>query len=148
MSFNRNNQSSRPTDQPKYPGITPKDYFDNENNIVVDLFSEKANEIAKSFYNTKDSQIRKFYDEILKRKMIIELAEGRENKEKVFRKQLPYIKMLLAKVTYSSKRRNVDKNFKEFLYKNIGYISTLDEFLVFCDLFEAVVAYSKQDTKD
>ncbi len=142
---NRDNRARSDFQQKQYPGISPKNYFDKDGDIVVDLFSDKADSIAQSFYKTKVSQIRKFYDEVLRIKMKIFLSN---DKKREFKKQLPYIKMILAKAAYSSKRKNIDKNFKEFLDRNIGEIKELKEFEIFCDLFESVVAYSKQYLKD
>ena len=138
---NRDNRTKSDFQQKQYPGISPKDYFDKDGDVVVDLFNSKADDIAKSFdiKRTSISQVRKFYDEILRMKMKIFFSN---NKEREFKKQLPYIKMILAKAVYSSKRGNIDKNFKEFLDRNIGEIKELKEFEIFCDLFESVVAYS------
>ena len=133
-----------------YHRITPENYFsDRQDGIIKEnLFSEDADKIAKSFQDgMKSSQVRKFYDELLKRKMIIDLAE---DKDREFARQLPYIKMVVSKAHYGYSRRprTISQNFKSFLEDNLNKISDRDEFFVFCDLFEAVVAYSKQYLRD
>jgi len=148
----RNQYRGRSDDNQSYPyhQITPNDYFSDKKGGIIkeNLFSEDADKIAKSFQDgMKSSQVRKFYDELLKRKMIIDLAED-SNRE--FARQLPYIRMIVSKAHYGYSRRprTVSQNFKNFLEDNLNKISNKDEFFVFCDLFEAVVAYSKQYLKD
>ncbi len=130
----------------EYYKITPDDYYSDKKNRILkeNLFSEDAKRIAESFQDgMKGSQVRKFYDEILKRKMIISLSK---DKNREFFKQLPYIKMIISKAYYGYNRkpRTVSGNFRRFLEDNINNISNKEDFFVFCDLFEAVVAYSKQ----
>ena len=130
----------------KYHKMTPNDYYADKKEGIVreNLFSEDARRIAKSFQDgMKSSQVRKFYDEILKRKMIINLSK---DDDREFTRQLPYIRMIISKASYGYNRkpRTVSANFKRFLEDNIHNISNKEDFFVFCDLFEAVVAYSKQ----
>ena len=130
--------------------ITPKNYFEEKEKKVInkDLFYVEAENIIKEIAEDEkpsmtSTQIRKFYDEILRRKMIIEL---RDNKEIEFKRQLPYIRMIVTKAKYgfSRKPKTVNKKFVDFLEKNIIPIKDYETFKVFCDLFEAVVAYSKK----
>ncbi len=146
----RKHYNDKNYDNYSYHKITPKDYFADKDNFIVkeNLFDLDAKEIAESFQDgMKSSQVRKFYDELLKRKMIIDLSE---DGDKEFIRQLPYIRMIISKAHYgfSRKPRTVSKNFKAFLEDNIGNISNKKEFFVFCDLFESVVAYSKQYLRD
>ena len=139
-------RNGRPNKSVEYYKITPSDYYSDRKNGILreNLFSEDAKKIAESFQDgMKSSQVRKFYDEILKRKMIINLSK---DKDKEFSKQLPYIKMVISKAYYGYNRRprTVSANFRKFLEDNINNISSRDDFFVFCDLFEAVVAYSKR----
>ncbi len=153
--MNSKNQFHRMSDDRQnypYHKVTPDDYFADKKDGIIreNLFSEDADKIAKSFQDgmkNRGSQVRKFYDELLKRKMIIDLAE---DKNREFARQLPYIKMVVSKAHYGYNRKpkTVSKNFKSFLEDNINGISNKEEFFVFCDLFEAVVAYSKQYLRD
>jgi len=138
------NQGYKQKVQIDYYKITPDDYFVDKDTVRENLFSVDADKVAESFKDgMRSSQVRKFYDEILKRKMIIELAE---DKKKAFIRQLPYIKMIISKATYGNSRKpkTVSNNFKRFLEDNIKNIKEYEEFKVFCDFFESVVAYSKQ----
>ncbi len=144
-------------------------YFEDKSKGIVnkELFSSIAEGVAKEFgkvfekkvgrgrprklSNTK-SQIRKFYDDVLKNKMMIESAisshnykEDTESKKRVneeFVKRLPYIKMLKAKAAYVYEREKITPAFKSFIEENIDSINDWEDFRVFCDFFEAVVAYS------
>ncbi|MGE4547745.1 MAG: type III-A CRISPR-associated protein Csm2, partial [Desulfurella sp.] len=80
--------------------ISPKDYFDTNGFVKTDLFVDKAEKIAQSFNSggIKGTQIRKFYDEVLRLKLQIESADNQEEK---FKEILPYIKMLIPKVVYA-----------------------------------------------
>ena len=146
--YNQGKRDYSQENQRKYHHIDPSLYFTEDGGVKEDLFSEDAKLIAESFKGEmRNSQLRKFYDEILKRKLIIELKKEHEREDE-FKRQLPYIKMMIAKVYYALKRRTVGQNFKRFIEDNIGKVKTLKEFLVFCDLFEAVVAYSKYYLND
>ncbi|PMP65198.1 type III-A CRISPR-associated protein Csm2, partial [Desulfurella multipotens] len=138
----------------RYPDITPKYYFKPNSDIVKDdLFSVTADKIAKSFFNNKDrikgpiteSQIRKFYDEVLRLRLKLDSAN---DKEKKFAEILPYLRMLIPKVIYSKSRNNVNKSFESFIKMNIENITKVREFEVFCDLFEAVIAYTKKYSRE
>jgi len=131
------------------PRISPEDYFDANGYVKTDLFEDKAEKIAKSFRygdtgNIKGTQIRKFYDEVLRLKLKIESANNPEEK---FKEILPYIKMLIPKVVYSKNKGNANEAFEQFI-ESIRDINELRKFTVFCDLFECVVAYCKIYCKD
>ncbi|MGB9745224.1 MAG: type III-A CRISPR-associated protein Csm2, partial [Desulfurella sp.] len=85
--------------------------------------------------------IRKFYDEVLRLRLKLDSAN---DKEKKFAEILPYLRMLIPKVIYSKSRNNVDESFESFIKMNIENITKVKEFEVFCDLFEAVIAYTKK----
>ena len=139
---------------------TSKVFFEDINNriVKVNLFSDTANEEANSFikvYKDKwgnikgkkgtpsSTQIRKFFNDLLVIKQKIENILDKNEKKIEFKRQLPYIKMLKAKVAYAKSRDNVNQEFVEFIRKYIKEINDLDDFFVFCDFFEAIIAYSK-----
>jgi CRISPR-associated protein Csm2 len=126
---------------------------DKENNIPhSDLFSDKAKVASEkqSGFNkdgkTKKiaySQLRNFYDEIVRYKS--ELAAD-ENK---WKQKFPYIKMLNAKFAYSYARGHITDECKQFWTERINEIQDQQDFIVFADFFEAFMAYYKQyDKKD
>ena len=133
--------------------ISPEDYFDANGFVKTDLFEDKAAKIAWGFKygntgNIKGTQIRKFYDEVLRLKLQIEQIESADNPEEKFKEILPYIKMLIPKVVYSRNKKTANGAFEEFIKDNIRKIRNRREFMVFCDLFECVVAYCKEYFKD
>ena len=127
-------------------------YFVDDAKEKVDptLFDEKAESTAKKFgeayfkgkrsINNSKSQIRKFYDEVLRNKTIIENTIYSQDEE--FKRRLPYIKMLKAKAAYAREREKITPSFKDFIDQNIDSIMDWNDFKVFCDFFESVVAYS------
>jgi len=135
-------------------------FFKNVEQKIVneDLFSKTAEEEAKKFLKSvstdnrgnkrgdKDTptstQIRRFFNDILSIKQKIEIAPL-EQKNIVFKKQLPYIKMIKAKVVYAKSRDHVNYDYEKFMNKYIDNIKDIDDFFVFCDFFESIIAYSK-----
>ena len=115
--------------------------------IDPELFSAKAETLAKEIYKeqqeskggkaNKPTQIRKFYDEVIRFDSMV-----KANNEE-FENMLPYIKMLNAKVAYAMGRDLVSKGFKDFISYSLGQIHTKDDFDVFADLFEAFMGYYK-----
>jgi CRISPR-associated protein Csm2 len=147
VKMDKNDQKDR---NKSFPNISPKDYFEANGSVKTDLFEDKAEKIASSFRydNTgkiKGTQIRKFYDEVLRLKLKIESADNPDEK---FKEILPYIKMLIPKVVYSKNKNTVNGAFENFIKNNIREIRRYKEFMVFCDLFECVVAYCKEYCKD
>ncbi len=139
---------------------TSKVFFDDiENKIVkADLFSDIAKQETEKFLKfypdnrgkkraergtPSSTQIRKFFNDILVIKQKIDIGLDNQEKEKIFRKELPYIKMIKAKVAYAKSRGNINKEFETFLNKYIDNIKDIDDFFIFCDFFEAIIAYSK-----
>jgi len=135
-------------------------YYDGEN-IKADLFSDEAEKIVKCFlknnleqdYRQKrgknqlvkklsSTQIRKFYEEVLNLKAMID--NGKE-----FREILPYFRMLKAKANVAYERDVINTSFKIFIEKNVDYVGeSKNRFKIFCTFFEAVVAYAKGTIKD
>jgi len=135
-------------------------YYDRDN-IKADLFSDEAEKVVKCFlksnieqdYKQKrgkrqlikklsSTQIRKFYEEMLNLKAMIDNG-------KRFREILPYFRMLKAKANVAYERDVINTNFKTFIERNVDYVGdSEDRFKIFCTFFEAVVAYAKGTIKD
>jgi CRISPR-associated protein Csm2 len=118
----------------------------NKKLIDPDLFSEKADALAKNIYReqvesrgkaNKPTQIRKFYDEVIRFDSIVKTSPAE------FENILPYLKMLNAKAAYALGRDLVSKGFKDFITYSLGQIHTKEDFEVFADLFEAFMGYYK-----
>ncbi|OHE56619.1 MAG: type III-A CRISPR-associated protein Csm2 [Thermodesulfovibrio sp. RBG_19FT_COMBO_42_12] len=114
--------------------------------IDPELFSAKAEALAKEIYKeqqesrgkeNKPTQIRKFYDEIIRFDTMV------KTNDKAFENILPYLKMLNAKAAYAMGRELVSKGFKDFISYSLGQIHTKEDFEVFADLFEAFMGYYK-----
>jgi|JI10StandDraft_1071094.scaffolds.fasta_scaffold201165_2 CRISPR-associated protein Csm2 len=132
-------------------------YYDSDGNIKAALFSDEAKALAESFYKkddrgrpTKDtpknSQVRKFYNEVLNLQNSINLEIGSDNsdakKNAALNKWLPFVRMLAAKVDYSKSREKVNVPFEQFIKKHTASIKTYKDFETFVKFFEAVIAYS------
>lgn len=115
------------------------------------LFDDVAQEIAntlrpKSDYKSnKRSQIRRFYDEMLRFE-----AELRNTDSETFKKRLPFLRMLNARAAYAAERRAeggtlVDSNFTEFLKKLLTEVKDHTTLRNACTLFEAVIGFSPRD---
>ena len=127
-------------------GKIKKDLFSDDAQKVVDCFlaegkikKEDLKKISLSY-----TQIRKFYNEVLKLKSDLEKKDD-------FKEILPYFRMLKAKAfaAYNNKPRKINYNFKTFIDKNVDYVGEdKEKFKIFCTFFEAVVAYSKGKFKE
>ncbi len=116
-----------------------------------DIFSGKAEKIAKEVFDgqertrgkaNKPTQLRKFYDEVIRFDSIIKSCPSEKQSEE-FNKLLPYLKMLNAKAAYAMGRDLVTQEFKEFISKGLDQIKTKDDFDIFAGLFEAFMGFYK-----
>lgn len=114
--------------------------------IDPDLFSARADELAKEIHKeqlqsrgkaNKSTQIRKFYDEVLRFDSILKTNPAE------FDSRLPYLKMLNAKAAYAMGRDLVSKEFKNFISNSLNQIKDKDDFDAFASLFEAFIGYYK-----
>ncbi|MDD4527944.1 MAG: type III-A CRISPR-associated protein Csm2 [Candidatus Margulisbacteria bacterium] len=123
---------------------------DKEKGIVnAELFSKKAEEIVISLTSVNKwekiekeldkNQIRKFYNDVLTIKSKINSSE---NIELEFERQKPYLNMLRAKVAYARSRKHIrGDNFVLFITNSLNEVNDVQDFKVFCSLYEAVIAY-------
>ena len=122
-------------------------YFDQSDNIKVELLDEMAAKTAQSFVerdsktkrlkrgSLSSAQLRRFFSEL----------RQLEKKVKVmgFDKVKPLIKMVKSKASYAANPANpkIPASFKSFLIKNIDEIQTGKDFEAFMLHFEAVVGF-------
>ncbi len=114
---------------------------------VVDpkLFSETAEKLAKELKQDHDknkklnkrSQIRKFYDEIVKLNQLKTQQKDQQNWEYI----LPLLHMLIPKAVYAQGRGLVSENFVDFIRSSVTQIKTPDDLSVFADFFEAFMGF-------
>ena len=122
--------------------------------MPIELFDEIARTAAKIIGDNRDSnkptQVRKFYDELCMWHDKVHLAK---DKEKALQDNLPFIRMMNAKVAYAKGRNQkedkrdrtglVDKNFVDLFspcIKQVNSYKTLRNFKLF---FEAFMGFYK-----
>jgi CRISPR-associated protein Csm2 len=120
----------------------------NKKQIEPELFSSKAEELAKQIASESNdrtnapTQIRKFYDEVIRFDSII------KSKPEEFEALLPYIKMLNAKAAYAHGRESggkslISRGFKDFVSNSLKYVNDREDFEVFSSFFEAFMGFYK-----
>lgn len=122
-------------------------FWKNRERKVVDpkLFSETAEKLAKELKQDHDknkklnkrSQIRKFYDEIVKLNQLKTQQKDQQNWEYI----LPLLHMLIPKAVYAQGRGLVSENFVDFIRSSVTQIKTPDDLSVFADFFEAFMGF-------
>lgn len=138
-------------------------------NVNADLFTKTAEEIVNELEKDpvafdkygkpkmdknkikriSTTQIRRFYNDLLSIKSQMEICGHSERDEK-FRLQIPYINMLITKARYAHSREHAGKKFINFMEKGLAPLDpakpkeSREHFLLFCSLFEAVIAYSSE----
>lgn len=112
--------------------------------LEPELFSSIAENQAKTVKdssergkNNKPTQIRKFYDEVIRFNSIVETNPDE------FDNILPYLKMLNAKAAYAVGRKLVSEEFKQFISESLSQIKDKDDFSAFVGLFESFIGYYK-----
>lgn len=115
---------------------------------AAELFDTVAQQIAEILArggSNKSSQIRRFYDEVTRY-----ADRTRGNGLEQFRKVLPFIRMINARVAYAAQRKVgtgtlVDQNFQEFMKACLGQVDSSETLQMFRSLFEAVIGFSPRD---
>jgi len=111
--------------------------------IDPELFSRKAEELAEEIFNkgssrlNKPTQIRKFYDEVLRFDSVVKTNPAE------FEAILPYLKMLNAKAAYAVGRDLISVEFKDFIQSALKQINDKEDFNLFAGFFEAFMGYYK-----
>jgi CRISPR-associated protein Csm2 len=117
---------------------------DREKQIVdPELFSKTAEDLAKKIAedsinvrnSNKRTQIRKFYDEIVRLSM---LSKSRPNE---WEELLPMVHMVTAKAAYANGRKLISEGFLRFLRNSIEQIKKPEDLNVFSNFFEAFMGF-------
>jgi CRISPR-associated protein Csm2 len=110
--------------------------------LKPDLFSTTAESLAKEFSAderiNKRSQVRKFYDEVVRLNSL-----AKTNPES-WDDILPYVNMLIAKATYAEGRKLVTGDFVKFIQNAISQVQTQKDLDVFANLFEAFMGFYRK----
>ncbi|MCF6246495.1 MAG: type III-A CRISPR-associated protein Csm2 [Desulfobacula sp.] len=122
-------------------------WTDRENKkIDPKLFSDRAESLAKQLADdyrrekgdpNKISQIRKFYDEVVRLNM------AAKNKNSEWDNILPMVNMIIAKIAYAKGRNLISDNFLNFMKTSIKQIEAPEDLAVFANLFEAFYGFYK-----
>jgi CRISPR-associated protein Csm2 len=106
------------------------------------LFSVTAENLAKTMAentrSNKRTQLRKFYDEVLR---LNSLARSNPSD---WESILPYVNMIIAKVAYAEGRDLVSAEFAEFIKESVKQIDEKEDLDVFTNLFEAFMGFYKK----
>jgi len=128
-------------------------FWEDRNKKIIEknLYSKVADDIANKVYEDYQSsrskknnisQIRKFYDEVLRFDSILKsFPEEKRNEE--FKKILPYLNMLNSKAAYAEARELVSEKFRNFIKAGLSNIHEKSDFDVFVGLFEAFMGFYK-----
>lgn len=125
-----------------------KDFWEDQEKGILkpNLFSVTAKIATEVVHNEGEAtkinsptQIRKFYDEVIRYK-----TQCLTKDEDFFKQKLPYIKMINAKLSYSKARGHIGPECCKLFSDLIGSVKNKKEFLVFADFFEAFIAYYRQ----
>jgi CRISPR-associated protein Csm2 len=107
------------------------------------LFSDQAESLAKKIAQdhenskgkkaNKRTQLRKFYDEVLR----LEMEARRQKWETV----LPLLHMIIAKAAYARGRDLVSDDFVHFIRSSIKQVKRHEDLEIFSNFFEAFMGF-------
>jgi len=106
-------------------------------NWAQSVFDDAKRSKGADAENNKPTQLRRFYDEVLR---FDSLLKGNEA-ESAFEKHLPYIKMMNAKVSYAKAREHVSEKFAQMIKSCVRNVETRSDFEAFKSFFEAFMGY-------
>lgn len=116
-------------------------YKDDKKSVLKpELFSDIAEKLAEKFAGSsksknKRSQIRKFYDEVLRLNAMAKADP--DDWENI----LPFVNMLIAKTAYAEGRNLVTEDFVDFMKKSIAQIQNPEDLNVFSSFFESLIGF-------
>lgn len=122
-----------------------------------DLFDSVAQQVARTLRPAanhgpnKRSQVRRFYDELLRFRARLPRAHAPSAGEDVdFRRALPFIRMLNARAAYAAERKGeggtlVSVEFTAFLRHLLAEVKDRETLANACTMFEAVIGFMPPD---
>ena len=116
-------------------------YFEDKNKEILkcEYIVEYPKHIVLNLIRNKDknksSQLRKYYDYIVRIKDTLKYDNQIFNKVHVEINRLDYY------VSYAESRGKVSRYFVDFIKKNLKNIKTKEDFFAFLKHFEAIIAY-------
>lgn len=136
----KNNSNFSNISQPE-PEEVKKTFKDYDDETLISKIAEKVADIIhkeSTQGKNKNSQIRKFYDELFGIKLKIDMSQD-QNAE--FQNSKPIIYLLASKAAYAHGRSKIGLNLFNFLKNNILNIKSADELKRFLLYFEAILGY-------
>lgn len=126
--------------------IDPEFYEDKKKKIVkANLYSDVAEKWAEKIYKSggrssnKRSQIRKFYDEVMRYN---EIVKRNPDEWKTIQ---PFVNMIIAKVVYARGRNSlVTDDFVKLIKDCISQVEEPADLDVFANFFEAFMGFYRQ----
>ena len=112
----------------------------------VELFGDVAKNLADEIaaegkgQTNKGTQIRKFYDAVLKLNQKAQNIRKSEYKKKIF----PFVVMLKSKVAHAKARNLVSIKFEEMINKCVVQANTKEKMELFKLFFEAFIGFYKK----
>ncbi|MCX7786410.1 MAG: type III-A CRISPR-associated protein Csm2 [Spirochaetes bacterium] len=133
------------------------DLYENLEKRIVkkDLLDKIARDHAKEIEKVTRTQMRRIYDELKRLKRKVEQTKNEED----FKRLLPYIFMEKSKIAYTVARAKKNKkreegdsydNLKKIIEKYITTtnIKQKEDYIVFCDLIEAIIGFHYEKAPD
>ena len=113
--------------------------------IDPELFSKTAELFARqiaqdnnqSSKTNKGTQLRKFFDEIIRLNMV-----AKANRDG-WAGTLPLVHMVTAKAAYASGRKLISNNFMKFIKESVEQVKSPEDLDVFTSFFEAFIGFYK-----
>jgi len=93
----------------------------------------------------KSSQLRRFYDQIIRFSEDHQPTEDKERDEERFSRALPFVRMLSAHAKYAETRKKVGPNFVAFMQIGMRKVSSAEDLRMFRTLFEAVIGFMPKE---
>jgi len=121
---------------------------DREKQLVdPELFSTVADKLAEKIKNdghkmNKRSQIRKFYDEVVRLNM---MSKSRPDE---WVHILPLVHMITAKAAYAKGRNLISDNFNMLIKNSIDQVKTPKDLNIFHNFFEAFMGFYRMHRPD
>jgi len=116
--------------------VDPKLFSTEAEDLAKLLAADNANSRGKKA--NKRTQIRKFYDEILR---LDSMAQAHAEE---WGNILPYVHMMVAKTSYAFGRELVSNQFLNFMRASILQIEEKEDLSVFANFFEAFMGFYRQ----
>lgn len=109
--------------------------------IFSDIAEQAAQKIKANSNINKQTQLRKFYDELSMWNDRVQLAK--EDRKAKFDEVIPFIKMMKAKAAYANARKYIDDRFFNIFSRCIDEITSADTLKDAKLFMEAVMGYCK-----